>query len=189
VVLLGGTTGVGKSTIATMLASRLGVNRVIATDVIRQVLRAFFTHEAMPTVHYSAFEAGGIAGYRDQAEHVGTGITAIVDRAANEAKPVVVEGVHVVPGGVHPRTRERCVLVEALIVVEDQDLHRGHFSHRRGTRPAERYLANFEDIRRLQDHLWERARSEGVAVIDNENVDDVLAQLMQLVLDAVQEVQ
>jgi hypothetical protein len=26
-------------------------------------------------------------------------------------------------------------------------------------------------------------------VIDNENVDDVLAQLMQLVLDAVQEVQ
>ena len=52
VVLLGGTTGVGKSTIATMLAARLGVNRVIATDVIRQVLRAFFTHDAMPTVHY-----------------------------------------------------------------------------------------------------------------------------------------
>ena len=113
VVLLGGTTGVGKSTIATMLAARLGINRVIATDVIRQVLRAFFTHESMPTVHYSAFEAG-IAGYRDQAERVGTGITAIVDRAGNEAKPVVVEGVHVVPGGVHRRTRERCVLVEAL---------------------------------------------------------------------------
>jgi 2-phosphoglycerate kinase len=74
-------------------------------------------------------------------------------------------------------------------VVGDSDLHRGHFSHRPGTRPAERYLAGFEDIRRLQDHLWERARSEGVAVIDNENVDDTLAQLMQLVLDAVQEVQ
>jgi 2-phosphoglycerate kinase len=189
VVLIGGTTGVGKSTIATMLAARLGVNRVIATDVIRQVLRAFFTHEAMPTVHYSAFEAGGIAGYRDQAERVGTGIDAIVERAANEAKPVVVEGVHVVPGGVHPRTREQCVLVEALVVVDDPDLHRGHFSARPGTRPAERYLASFEDIRRLQDHLWERARSEGVAVIDNENVDDTLAQLMQLVLDAVQEVQ
>ena len=82
---------VGKTPIATMLAARLGVNRVIATDVIRQVLRAFFTHEAMPTVHYSAFEAGGIGGYRDQAERVGAGITAIVDRAAYEAKPVVVE--------------------------------------------------------------------------------------------------
>jgi 2-phosphoglycerate kinase len=185
VVLIGGTTGVGKSTLATMLAARLGVTRVIATDVIRQVLRAFFTIEAMPTVHRSAFEAGGVAGYRDQAERVGTAITAIVDRAAAEAKPMVVEGVHVVPGGVHPRVRERCVLVEALVVVDDPDLHRGHFSLRPGTRPAERYLSSFDDIRRLQDHLWERARSERVAIIDNENVDGALARLMELVLDAV----
>ena len=185
VVLIGGTTGVGKSTLATMLAARLGINRVIATDVIRQVLRAFFTLEAMPTVHHSAFEAGGISGYREQAERVGTGIAAIVQRAANEGKPVVVEGVHVVPGGVHPRVRESCVLVEALVVVQDPDLHRAHFSLRPGTRPADRYLSRFEDIRRLQDHLWERARSEHVAIIDNENVDGALARLMELVLDAV----
>jgi 2-phosphoglycerate kinase len=185
--VIGGTTGVGKSTLAAMLAARLGVNRVIATDVIRQVLRAFFTHEAMPTVHGSAFEVGGIAGYRDQAERVGTGIAAIVERAAAEGKPVVVEGVHVVPGGVHPRVRERCVLVEALVVVEDPDLHRGHFSLRPGIRPAERYLEHFEEIRRLQDHLWERARSESVAIIDNTSVDHTLARLMELVLDAVRE--
>jgi 2-phosphoglycerate kinase len=187
VVVIGGTTGVGKSTVATMLAARLGINRVIATDVIRQVLRAFFTQEAMPTVHGSAFEVGGIPGYRDQAERVGTGIAAIVERAAAEGKPVVVEGVHVVPGGVHPRVRERCVLVEALIVVDDPDLHRGHFSLRPGVRPAERYLAHFEEIRKLQDHLWARARSEQVAIIDNANVDDTLARLMELVLDAVRE--
>src|SRR5262245_6093389 len=95
VILLGGTTGVGKSTLATMLAGRHGINRVIASDVIRQVLRAFFTHKAMPTVHHSAFEAGGIEGYSDQAEHVATGVAAIVERAANEAQPVIVEGVHV----------------------------------------------------------------------------------------------
>jgi 2-phosphoglycerate kinase len=150
--------------------------------VIRQVLRAFFTSQAMPTVHGSAFEVGGIPGYRDQAERVGTGIAAIVERAAAEGKPVVVEGVHVVPGGVHPRVRERCVLVEALVVVDDRDLHRGHFSLRPGSRPAERYLSRFEEIRRLQDHLW-----EGVAIIDNANVDDTLARLMELVLDAVRE--
>ena len=56
-----------------------------------------------------------------------------------------------------------------------------------GSRPAERYLAHFEEIRRLQDHLWERARSEGVAIIDNANVDQALARLMELVLDAVRE--
>jgi 2-phosphoglycerate kinase len=187
VVLVGGTTGVGKSTLATMLAARLGITRVIATDVVRQVLRAFFTHEAMPSVHYSAFEAGGLEGYREQAERVATGVAAIVERAANEGQPIVVEGVHVVPGALERSLRARCVVAEALLVVADEELHRGHFSHRPGTRPAERYLAAFDEIRGLQDHLAERAREAGIAVIDNENVDATLARLMGLVLDAVEE--
>jgi 2-phosphoglycerate kinase len=185
VVLIGGTTGVGKSTVATMLAARLGITRVIATDVVRQVLRAFFTHEAMASVHYSAFEAGGVDGYTDQAAQVNTGIAAIMQRACDEAKPVVIEGVHVVPGAIAAEWRERCVVVEALVVVPDPELHRGHFSHRPGTRPPERYLSRFDDIRVLQDHLVDCAREASVAVIENDNADDTLAQLMQLVLDAV----
>jgi 2-phosphoglycerate kinase len=188
VVLIGGTTGVGKSTLATMLAGRLGITRVIATDVIRQVLRAFFTAEAMPTVHHSAFDTGGLEGYADQAEHVATGVEAIVERAANEAKPLIVEGVHVLPGRVPAGLRESCVLVEAVVVVGDEELHRGHFLRRPGTRPAERYLAAFDEIRELQAHLAGRAEAAGVAVIDNDNVDATLARLMELVFDAVDEV-
>jgi len=185
VVLLGGTTGVGKSTVATMLASRLGITRVIATDVIRQVLRAFFSHEFMPSVHQSAFDAGGIDGYTEQAEQVGTGIAAIVERAASEGTPVVVEGVHVVAGSLDAEVRSRCVAVEALLVVEDEELHRGHFAHRGPGRPAERYLAGFDQIRALQEHLSAQAREMGVPVIDNANVDEALASLMEMVLDKV----
>jgi 2-phosphoglycerate kinase len=187
VVLIGGTTGVGKSTLATMLAGRLGITRVIATDVIRQVLRAFFTHDAMPTVHYSAFDAGGLEGYADQAEHVATGVAAIVERAANEAKPVIVEGVHVLPGRLPAGLREGCVLVEVVLVVGDEERHRGHFSHRPGTRPAARYLAAFDEIRALQEHLAGMADDAGVEVIDNANVDEALARLLELVFDAVEE--
>ena len=185
VVLIGGTTGVGKSTLASMLAARLGITRLIATDVIRQVLRAFFTREAMPTVHFSAFEAGGLEGYREQADHVCTGVAAIVERAADESKPVLVEGVHVLPGTLSRDLRARCVVVEAILVVPDPELHRGHFTHRRGARPPERYLRRFDDIRALQDHLEELARAQSVAVIENVNVDQALGALMQLVLDAV----
>jgi 2-phosphoglycerate kinase len=185
VVLIGGTTGVGKSTLATMLAARLGITRVIATDVVRQVLRAFFTHEAMPTVHHSAFEAGGLEGYREQAEHVGTGIAAIVQRSAAESTPIVVEGVHVIPGALDGALRDRCLVAEAMVVVSNEELHRGHFGHRGGERPPERYLGSFDSIRELQDHLAERAAAEGVEVIENDNIDDALGLLMQLVLDTV----
>jgi 2-phosphoglycerate kinase len=185
VVLLGGTTGVGKSTVATMLAGRLGITRVIATDVIRQVLRAFFSHEFMPSVHHSAFEVGGLEGYEEQAERVATGVAAIVERAATEGSPLVVEGVHVVPGTLDPDVALRCVAVEALLVVGDEELHRGHFALRGPSRPAERYLARFDEIRALQAHLELRAGEAGVPVIDNANVDQAVTSLMELVLDKV----
>jgi 2-phosphoglycerate kinase len=205
VVLIGGTPGVGKSTLATMLAGRLGVNRVIATDAIRQVPRAFFSREFMPTVHFSAFEAGraveedeeelepgedgDVVGYLRQASAVATGINAIVERACNEGTPIVIEGVHVLPGSIEPELRARCVPVEALLVVEDEDVHRTHFALRGGdARPADRYLARFEQIRKLQRYLAQRAADERVAVIENVQLDDVVGRLQDLVLKAAREV-
>lgn len=195
IVMLGGTTGVGKSTLATMLASRLGISRVIATDVIRQVLRAFFSHDFMPAVHYSAYEAGkavdqgtggdtDLVGYLTQARSVGTGVQAIVERAAREGTPMVVEGVHLIPGMLAPDLRARIVLVEAMVTVNDEDLHRGHFSMRGPQRPAERYLARFDEIRKLQAYLSGKAADAEVAVIDNEHLDVALADVMDFVLAA-----
>jgi len=197
IVRLAGTAGVGKSTVATMLAGRLGITRVIPTDAIRQVLRACFSPQVMPAVHYSSFEAaraveltagggddGDIVGFARQAETVAAGVTAIIDRAALENTGMVIEGVHLVPGMLD-RERLDCLPVDAVIAIGDEDLHRAHFSRRGGNRPAERYLDRFDQIRKLQSYLTSRARAEGVPVIDNPNIDEALSEVMGLVLEAV----
>ena len=184
VLLLAGTTGVGKSTLATMAAHRLGITRVIATDVIRQVLRASFSRDFMPSVHSSAFEVD-MAGYAEQAEAVGTGVTAIVERACDEATPIVIEGVHVAPGMLSEELTTRCLVVEAVLVVDDPHLHKAHFEARGDKRPPERYLARFDQIRRIQDLLAGKASATGVAVIDNANIDEALGRVMDLVIHAV----
>jgi 2-phosphoglycerate kinase len=198
IVLLGGTAGVGKSTLATLLAGRVGISRVIATDAIRNVIRAFFSHDFMPVVHYSSFEAGAVVdpaevgqgdpdlvGFLRQVASVRTGVTAIVERACQEGTPMIVEGVHLVPGTLHPEARSSCVLVEAVVAIEDEEAHRSHFSLRGGDRPAKRYLRRFEQIRKLQDHLVERARERGAPVIDATNLDAAVIAAMDLVRDAV----
>ncbi len=184
VLLLSGTTGVGKSTLATMAAHRLGITRVIATDVIRQVLRASFSRDFMPSVHSSAFEVD-MAGYAEQAEAVGSGVTAIVERACDEGTPIVIEGVHVSPGMLSEEVSGRCLVVEAVLVVEDERLHRAHFEARGDRRPAERYLARFDQIRLIQSHLAGKGSAQGVAVIDNANIDEALGRVMDLVIHRV----
>ena len=199
IVLLAGAPGVGKSTLASLLANRLGINRVIATDAIRHVIRAFFSRELMPFAHVSSFEAAraldedeqegaadpDIVGFMRQAQTVRTGVMAIVDRACQEGTPMVVEGVHLVPGLINGELRDRCVPIQAVLTVADEELHRGHFSLRGGERPADRYLDRFAQIRKLQDHLVARAQARGVPVIDNANIDAALGQAMELVLDTV----
>lgn len=194
IVTLGGAPGVGKSTLATLLAGRVGVTRVIATDAIRQVIRAFFSHEFMPVVHYSSFEAGAtvdpaevgdgdadIVGYLRQVASVRTGIAAIAERAIQERTPTILEGVHLVPGSLGEDAAARCTLVEAVVAIEDEEAHRSHFSLRSADRPAMRYLGRFEQIRKLQAHLVDRAEARGVPVIDATNLDEGVAAGMELI--------
>src|SRR5690348_10475309 len=108
VLLVGGATGTGKSSVATEVAHRLGITRVTSTDFIRETMRAFFSEQFMPTIHYSSFEAGRAAreddenpvlsGFLDQTRNVLVGMGAVIERALSERWSIVLEGVHLVPG-------------------------------------------------------------------------------------------
>ncbi len=198
VVLIGGTTGVGKSTIATQLAARLGIVRVVATDAVREVMRALFSRELMPALYSSSFEAGSalrepptrdavVVGFREQTAAVGVGIDALIERAAVEGTSVIIEGAHVVPGFFELASRQDQILaVPVIITVEDEDVHRSHFSARwadHAGRPAQRYLDGFENIRRVQRYIKSQALSHGVPVIPNYGFDRSLTAVIDLVME------
>lgn len=198
VVLIGGATGVGKSTIATQLATRLGIVRVVATDAVREVMRALFSRELMPSLHASSFEAGSvlreppsreavIVGFREQTAAVAVGISALLDRAAMEGTSVIIEGAHVVPGFLDLSAwQDRVLAVPLILTVEDEDVHRSHFAVRAGDhtgRPAGRYLEAFDNIRRVQRYIRSQALSHGVPVIPNINFDRSLAAVIDLVME------
>ena len=195
IVLIGGATGVGKSTIAAHVAERLGIVRIVPTDSIREAMRAFFSETLMPSIHYSSYEAGravripvgpgldaGVLGFMEQVEMVSVGMRAIIDRAIKERTSLVVEGVHMVPGMMGPgkaEVRMTDVLFLPLVVsVQDEQLHRSHFLVREqqtsGRRVLARYLQGFHDIRKIQDFIVERAATEGTLVVENVSIDDAV---------------
>jgi 2-phosphoglycerate kinase len=198
-LLVGGATGTGKSTIATEVAHRLGITRVTSTDFIRQTMRTFFSREFMPSVHYSSFEArlaltraeeeesgdAAILGFLDQTRNVLVGVDAALERAATERWSTVLEGVHLVPGMVGSQY-PRAFVVQCVIAIEDENLHRSHFWVRdhatEGLRPLEKYLDSLPQIREIQDYLVERARRHDVPVIYNDSLDNAIGDVLDLVL-------
>jgi len=193
VILIGGATGTGKSTVATQIAYRLGITRLTSTDSIRQTMRAFFSHEFMPSIHYSSFEAGAavqdagdplVAGFLEQSRNVLVGVRASIERALQEGWSIILEGVHIVPG-LLPTYVEGALVCPFILAIEDETTHAQHFFSRgSGSRPLAPYLDHFEDIRRLQRHLAERAEREAVPVIENESADDTTDTVIRHVLAA-----
>jgi 2-phosphoglycerate kinase len=203
VVLVGGATGVGKSTIATMLANRLGITRVIPTDAIREVLRAGFTKDMFPTLHTSSFDAARlvrhplprgadpvVVGFRDQASAVAVGVDALARRAIEEGTDLIIEGAHVVPGFLDGKPFEgQAVVVPLVVTVDDEELHRSHFAMRAidaRNRPVERYVDFFDNIRKIQRYIKSLALQHGVPIVPSYNLDATLSQVIDLVVGQVQ---
>ena len=205
ILLVGGATGTGKSTIATELAHRLGITRVTSTDFVRQTMRAFFSQEFMPSVHYSSFEAGSalpaaereagdplLLGFIDQTRNVLVGVQAAVDRALEEGWSMVLEGVHLVPGMLQTPAK-RALVVHVVVAVPNEDIHAQHFFIRDtasgGVRALDRYLDRFGDIRHLQDFIVEEAAKNDVPVVANGNIEEATGAVMELIYARAEQLQ
>ncbi len=204
IVLIGGATGVGKSTVATELAHRLGITRVIGTDMVRQTMRAFFSAELMPAIHTSSFDAAAAVrvpvpretdlskvGFIEQTKAVAVGLDALIARGINEAQRMVVEGVHIVPGFLDSSRWGEAIVLQFVLAVSDKDRHRANFTVREwesgGIRPLRRYVEHFAQIRRIQKYIVARAGEHGVSVVDNAGLDENVSEILGAILHSVEE--
>ena len=180
VVLIGGATGVGTSTLAADVARRLNIQSVIGTDSIREVLRRAISPDLLPILHKSSYEIKRedvrvpveeepvLFGFREQASRVAVGVEAIVDRGLKEGTNLVIEGV---------------------VYLSDEHVHRSRFYIRAlGTamrRPAEEYIAYFKEIRQIHDYIVQSASRTGVQKVENVSIEHTSDAAVEIVTNRV----
>lgn len=202
-LLLGGTTGVGKTSIAVDMGRRFQISRVIGTDSIRQIMRLMFSESLMPEIHCSTYEAhhvlglepagsseAVIAGFREQAQKIAVGVHALLDRAVEENTSMIIEGVNLVPGLIDAdRYAQSAHTISLVIATLDRARYEERFRERAATaqeRAAERYLDHLDEIQLIQDHILHEADHYGLQLIDNVRFDDAVLAATRSVIAALE---
>jgi 2-phosphoglycerate kinase len=204
VLLIGGTTGCGKSTIATALANQLDIVRMQSTDMLREVMRTMISKRLLPILHTSSFSAWSVLaghestleqdedlllaeGFRAQVDLLAAASEAVIERALRERVWLILEGVHIHPSILEkiPQDSDAVIAPIMLAVLKQEDLKeriRG-----RGTkapqRRSSRYLEHFDAIWRLQSFLLSEADRSKIPIILNGDRDKVVREIMRTVID------
>lgn len=200
IMLLGGTTGCGKSTVATDVAHRLGIIRTQSTDMLREVMRMMIPERLLPTLHTSSFNAWQqlpghshdqpteeliIMGYNHQAELVSVPCEAVIQRALRERVSLILEGIHVSPTFLHRMNQGKdAVIVPIMLAVLKQDQLMQRLQGRGITAPdraGSQYLSHFEQIWELQSHLLSEADKAGVDIITNDDKETTSVRVMHAI--------
>lgn len=187
VLLLAGTSGVGKTSLSLEVARRLGIGRVQSTDSIRQIMRLLVPSQLVPAIHTSSYEAYSrlpptagkpasvIDGFRAQAAAVSIGVRAAIERTISESANLVIDGVSIVPDLLDLDVYQASANVIVLLVAtRDEEVLRGRFHARamgEGRRTPHRYIDHLDGILEIQRHLLELASRHSVPVIDNTSFD------------------
>jgi 2-phosphoglycerate kinase len=200
ILLLGGTSGVGKSSLALEVARRLSIARVLSTDSIRDVMRVMVSDDLVPTLHVSSFEAHSrlvsevrdgldpvIEGFLEQSRTILVGVRAVIERAIKEGTNTALDGVSLAPGLFDvSEWQDRAHVLFLLAADEDRESLHGHLvarAHGRGARASERYMQNFKEIFRIQEDLLERAEMFGIPVVDVQDLESAAQQVVSYVVD------
>lgn len=204
-ILFGGATGVGKSTVAAEVAHRLGIQKLVSTDTIRQMMRMMFSRDLLPAIHCSSYEAwkirvereneerrlAVIEAFKEQSLLVMVGVRAMIERAIQENSSLVIDGIHLIPGLMELEAYEaNSYIVPLLISTSNRSQHLERFpgrEMRQSRRLADRYLENFENIRCIQAYLLEISGQHGVPTIENDNFDETVLLILTEVTRILQE--
>lgn len=188
VIVVGGASGVGKSTVSRQAARVLGIQVVMSTDMVRAVLRGTLHPELIPALSESSFSAQRmfrsnlegdplLVAFEQQASIVEQATMALARRALKEGLQLMINGVHVVPGLV--RVPPEWPLFGYVLTVPDQPEHERRFTARASsTRGAEHYLARMRAIRQLDDYIVGHSRRVGIPVIESRTFEQTVNDLV-----------
>lgn len=212
IILLGGTSGTGKSTISTNLAELLNISNVISTDHIRHIMRNFISKDECPILFSSSYDAWKciknssnkeiidnlcddekiIYGYKEQSNIVSSNLESVIESLIKSNESAIIEGVHIRTKTIFNLLSKYKYILPFFIYIGKRDLHKERFVVRSKNMTLvssdNKYVKNLDNIRLIQSYILKCAETNLIPAIDNNNVDKGIGIIQQTILSSVREI-
>ena len=191
VILLGGVSGTGKTTIANTLVRELGLTHHISTGFIRAAITHLLpenqarllrkhSYDAYQTLDASCSSDRSpvLQGAVEQALLLSEGIEACISRAVREGIGLILEGSHFIPGVLQPAPLGATALF-VLDVPNREELKRRALS----SNHTRRKLSDeqLDRLVELQESILELAGIHGQPIVINEDLGKAVHQIRRLI--------
>ena len=210
ILLVGGATGAGKSTVTAELAYLLDIVRTQSTDMMREIIRCYLMPHVAPTLGYSSFEAWRglpevvplegqtavadnpvISGFLAQFGTVKVALEATINRAVQERHHLIVDGIHVLPTKLDlAEAYRKAVVVSVVLAVTTIERLAKQLARRSEDQPdrsSSRRIDHLGPIWELQTYMLDQAERGGVRVIANWTLDETVRKILHEVMARISE--
>jgi 2-phosphoglycerate kinase len=177
IILIGGTAGCGKTTLANRLLGRFDLDHRLGTGFIRAVVQSQTDPDIEPWLFVPSYQSEDPIGHlSDQSRRLFTAVSSCIDRARTDGTSLVIEGTHLIP-----ELYKDCGTRFIVLTAPDIDVHRLRLVGQRHTRRSvsTEDLAHIREIGgfyerealrldiptlRFEDNFDEAARALGLAI-------------------------
>lgn len=179
IILVAGTSGVGKSTLSQYISKTLGISTYFSTDVTsRSVMRNAFafifgddSNNIFPALYGSSFDEDSLQWYYNQSLLSMIGTTGSIDRLVKENVSAVIDGVSLIPGTLDEKYFEIANIVWVVACIKDEAIHYQRMDTRDETGVsrggADRYKQKMSVIRNNHDRMLSMGEKASCFIADN----------------------
>ena len=187
IILIGGASGSGKSSVTSLLAGRMHLKEM-STDNVRHIMRNFISKAESPFIFSSTYESDHlikdpnltleekvIEAYLRQCREVQRELKKVLEYYHRTGVWIIVEGVHLTPDFILECMKSFSSCFGCIICVEDPEKYKNRFASRsskNSIKPEDnKYIQGFEKIMMIQSYLTKQAEEKLIPKIHNTNLD------------------
>jgi|SRR3989344_5778869 len=186
IIIISGSPGSGKTTIAYELAAKLGIKQVIQTDIIKDIFHLNKYPEIALCATHDAWRFFGekdneniIKGFNSHAKYFEKFLIELIEISKSKGETIIIEGIHATPR-LYSKLKDKKIGF-FLTINKEERIRRFDLKNLKRTEKNRGWYENIDAISVIEDYLKLNSQKNKMIIIDNNIIDHTIKKIREYI--------